>query len=214
MLFQGELVATLPFGAFESGEEITVSNGVMRDTISSYALRMYRIGCSPPPPIPGNLLRNSDFEELTTTGAVAGWGLFWQFEMRDERPRLVSDTAHAMHGRHSLRLQLPGSRPGRLWAASGTPNAGGPLAVPLSLGPGSGCGEGWQGFRIQGGHTYNISVWARSDFKMNLSLASGCWRGSLASKLWEVGDFCPRLLTRFDGREEGGGGMRYQCGAI
>lgn len=97
---------------------------------------------------------------------------------------LVADTEHSLSGRHSMRLQLPGGQVGRLWAGDTEPH-GGALPVPLSLGPGSGCGEGWQGLRLQPNRTYNISVWARSDYTMKLSLASGLWVGSVLSKLWE-----------------------------
>ena len=91
--------ARTPFGAFDSAETLALRDGVFGDTLAGFSLRVYRIGCTPPPPVAGNLLRNGDFEELTISGAVAWWGLFWQNDFRDPRVKLVADTEHALSGK-------------------------------------------------------------------------------------------------------------------
>ena len=111
-LDRGWRTARLPFGAFDSAETLAVVDGVLGDTVAGFSMRVYRIGCSPPAPIAGNLLRNGDFEELTISGAVAWWGLFWQNDFRDPRVKLVADTEHALSGRYSARLILPCASPG------------------------------------------------------------------------------------------------------
>ena len=106
-----------------------------------------------------------------------------QHEQRDQRVMLRSDTVHSRHGRHSARLVLPTETPGAAVSYKGY------LAVPFSLGGGQSspnCGNGYQGFYMPAVFRYNISIWARSeDAHMNLSIASGRWVASAASKIWE-----------------------------
>lgn len=187
--------ATLPFGAFDSGEIVPVFDGVLADSVPSFGLRLYRLGCEmSPSPAAGlhsdygtygdesqnNLLRNPSFEEVTVTGGVAWWGLFWQYDWRDRRVAMVSDTQHALDGRHSMRLIVPSAKPG--WGGRAVP-------VPLSLGASGGPGSGWQGLAIKAGKKYNVSIWARADPAgndlMNLSIATGHWTGSAIAKGWE-----------------------------
>ena len=192
--------ATLPFGAFESGEIVPVFDGVLADSVPSYDLRLYRLGCqflesatattdlhSDRQAVGGagdslnrNLLRNPSFEEVTVTGGVAWWGLFWQYDWRDSRVAMVSDTQYALDGRHSMRLIIPSANPG--WG-------GRPVPVPLSLGASGGPGSGWQGLGVEAGKKYNVSIWARAspagDDLMNLTIATGHWTGSGLAKGWE-----------------------------
>ena len=179
----GSLHATLPFAGFESGEMLPVRDGLFSDTLPAFSVRMFRLGCGAPPIDVGNLVPNPSFEDGTITGAVASWGLFAQHEQRDQRVMLTSDTAHKKSGRHSARLVLPTERPG------GAVTYQGQLAVPFSLGGGQSspdCGNGYQGFYLPAGFRYNISIWARSDdVGMNVSIASGRWVASVASRIWE-----------------------------
>ena len=132
---RGWRTARTPFGAFDSAETLALRDGVFGDTLAGFSLRVYRIGCTPPPPVAGNLLRNGDFEELTISGAVAWWGLFWQNDFRDPRVKLVADTEHALSGRYSARLILPCDDPAWPSSCRATP---GPLPLPLSLGASGG----------------------------------------------------------------------------
>eukprot|EP01045_Picozoa_sp_COSAG04_P010057 COSAG04_NODE_604_length_12166_cov_7.767465_8_plen_722_part_00 len=179
----GSLHATLPFAGFESGEMLPVRDGLFSDTVPAFSVRMFRLGCGAPPIDVGNLVPNPSFEDGTITGAVASWGLFAQHEQRDQRVMLTSDTAHKRSGRHSARLVLPTEHPG------GAVTYQGQLAVPFSLGGGQAspdCGNGYQGFYLPAGFHYNISIWARSDdLGMNVSIASGRWAASVASRIFE-----------------------------
>ena len=140
----GNLFATLPFGAFESGETVSVRDGVFSTSIPAFSVRMFRIGCAAPPTTFGNLVPNPSFEDVTVTGAVAEWALFTQHEQRDRRCMFSSDTMHAHSGRHSASLVLPTAHPGPVVTDITDHND---LVIPFSLGPGVGsCGTGYQGY--------------------------------------------------------------------
>jgi hypothetical protein len=177
----GTILASLPFESFESNEAVPVHDGVFIANVPAFSVRMYRLGCAPPPTVIGNLVPNPSFEDVTITGAVASWGFFAQNEARDVRNMIFSDTMYSQHGRHSMKLQLPKLKSGAIVGYKGA------LAIPFSLGGAIGnCGEGHQGFMLQSGFAYNISIWARSDDPgMNVSIASGRWVPSFVSKFWE-----------------------------
>jgi hypothetical protein len=95
-----QMVATLPFEGYESYEIIPVNSGVFADTLPAFSIRIYRIGCGAPPLTVGNVVLNPSFEDITTTGAVASWGMFTQHEQRDRRCMLFSDTMYSHSGSH------------------------------------------------------------------------------------------------------------------
>jgi len=178
---RGTMLASLPFEGFESNEEVPVNDGVFIASVPAFSIRMYRLGCAPPPTVVGNLVPNPSYEDVTVTGAVAFWGFFSQNEARDVRNMIFSDTMYSQHGRHSMKIVLPKLKSGAVVGYKGS------LAIPFSLGGAVGnCGEGHQGFLLQSGFAYNISIWARSDdHGMNVSIASGRWVPSMLSKFWE-----------------------------
>lgn len=187
-LSHGSFRATLPFGGFESGQIVPILNGMFSMVAPAFSVSVLRIGCAAPPVEIGNLVPNPSYEDVTITGAVASWALFTQHEQRDQRCMLSSDTMYAHTGRHSAKLVLPSPTPGAVISYKGG------LAIPFSLGSGVGnCGSGYQGFLLKPNHTYNISIWARSDQPgMNLSIASGRWAGSSIARIWEyIGSYPP-----------------------
>lgn len=143
------------------------------DWIAPAATNIYRIGCEPPPAQPTNLATNPSFE-LPALSPAWGQG---SYGGDDPRVMMLTDTAVAVDGRHSLRVVVPSVKPlvlplpGKQLVPNPTAASWGSTDVPAV-----GTHVFGRSVTLLAGHTYDVSLSVQaSPAGTTVELLDGYW---------------------------------------
>ena len=162
-----------------------------QDMLGSYYTKIYRVGCAPPAPSPGNLVVDPSFEGTGNTapgwapqnGMAQAWrvacahasNVSGYYPLCDPRLHIRSSTAAPHGGRHCARVQIP------------TRTTTAMLTFPMRTPPVQGATATGAGAGARAEVAYRVGIWARSSpAAVNATLrvlAAGMVRGSVSVPL-------------------------------